>query len=199
MNSNYFKKDRLMSVDLITGVMNAADNHKLAVACRKLAHLKAQTPAEKGLFQVFLGKMQAKSSWSNVPRTTDLIERVMAAADPEKQQFASAALDVSTGTLDKALKPTSKRDPMIALEGAMMSKLVDQMMPKGDDSIYGNGLAGDTWRGFAVNQMSETVAAADPLRLAESSDDTDLGSPVNLYNTTSEPPYRVKHIRPFVT
>ena len=95
----------------------------------------------------------------------DVISQVMAAADPARKKNAEISLNISPSSkaMPNAKKPT---DPMIALEGNLLGRFVDTMLPKGKASIYGEGLAGDTWRGFAVDQMASALARSDPLGLA---------------------------------
>jgi hypothetical protein len=186
-----------MSVDLISGVMQAADSRKLTNAHRKLAGAKLPVQTEKSLFATLVSKLRQTSVPSSSLRANDLVERVLAAADPQKLKAASANLSDLPNTNVNTQSASLKRDPMIALEGMMMSKLVDQMMPKANDSIYGSGLAGDTWRGFAVNEMSETIAASDPLQLSASAAGNDPTSFSNLYGVGSDSLLSSKRIRPF--
>jgi hypothetical protein len=97
--------------------------------------------------------------------TPNLLEDVMAAADPKKAENAQVALaDLNTGSAGMA-KTDPKGAAMVALEGALMTKFVDQMLPKSNHALYGSGTAGDTWRGFEVDQFGAALAKSDPLNL----------------------------------
>jgi hypothetical protein len=86
-----------------------------------------------------------------------LLEDVMVAANPVRQQKAHVALMSLSDT------PKSSASPMVALEGTLMTKFVDEMLPKSNHALYGGGLAGDTWRGFEVEQLGSALAKQDPL------------------------------------
>jgi hypothetical protein len=186
-----------MTVDLISGVMRAADRQEVKNAHRKLMGTKIANQQEKNLFSMLVGRLDQKISPSTIPRTRGMVEGVMAAADPQKLKTASANLNAVPGANAHSRSAAATQAPMISLESLMMSKLVDQMMPKDKDSIYGSGLAGDTWRGFAVNQMSDTISAADPLQLADPPVGTDLGVVANLFDVGSDHFRAGKTIRPF--
>ena len=97
----------------------------------------------------------------------NLLEDVMAAADPAKSQNAQVALESLNPDTGSTTKPDSKSKAMLALEGTLMTKFVDEMLPKAQGSLYGSGLAGDTWRGFEVDQFGSALSKSDPLQLAE--------------------------------
>jgi hypothetical protein len=99
--------------------------------------------------------------------TPNLLEDVMAAADPQKVENAqSALLSSGGGTSVAAGQLDSKGKAMMALEGTLMTKFVDQMLPKSNHALYGSGIAGDTSRGFEVDQFGAALAKSDPLKFA---------------------------------
>lgn len=56
-----------------------------------------------------------------------------------------------------------KQQEMLALEGTLTTKMADEMLPKDEHGLYGGGLAGDTWRGFEVENIGQTLAKSDLL------------------------------------
>ena len=132
-----------MSVDLITSVLGAVDQ-KLAAArfTQKTGAPTARTIQTANFADVvrrFTGKT------GQIPDTSGSLS--------------------SAPQLAAAKAPTdAKTKAMLGLEGTLMNKMVDSMMPQDTDkSIYGSGLAGDTWRSFAVEQMGQAVAKSDLL------------------------------------
>ena len=129
-----------------------------------------------------------------------LLEDVMAAADPAKSQNAQVALESLNPDTGSTSKPDSRSTAMLALEGTLMTKFVDEMLPKSDKTLYGSGLAGDTWRGFEVDQFGSALSKSDPLHLAEPKTTVKLAANAgvtNLFgdNYDSEPAAR--SISPF--
>lgn len=138
--------------------------------------MMAQRPARGSNLNrdtVFLKHIQdAKSrvqTSKTVTPTAGLLEGVMAAADPKVARRAQASLEALAGQ-------GHRNDPMIKLEGALMTKYVDLMMPKASKSLYGDGVAGETWRSFAVDQFGSAIAQSDPLKLASERDVQALGN-----------------------
>jgi len=93
----------------------------------------------------------------------NLLENVMAAADPKKIENAQVALQSLNSPQAGPSVAEERNNPMVALEGTLMTKFVDEMLPKSKDGFYGSGLAGDTWRGFEVDQFGSALASSDPL------------------------------------
>jgi hypothetical protein len=125
-----------------------------------------------------------------------LLEDVMAAANPEKARSAQVALQ----NLSNA-KPAAT-NPMVALEGTLMTKFVDEMLPKSSHALYGEGLAGDTWRGFEVDQLGSALAKSDPLNFSPVPTTIRLsanGSMNNLFGNTTEGQSTSRPVLPFST
>lgn len=155
-----------MSVDVIAGVMGAVDQSKAT------AHFQVATAQAGGTEQIkpagfgnFLQKMTGKTT-QTAANTHPLYGDDTPATDPIAQR---------------------KKDAMIQLEGALMTKMVDSMMPKSEDSVYGKGLAGDTWRGFAVEQMGKTLAKNDLLNFNRAAPSDGQGTAVSLFGDFASP------------
>jgi hypothetical protein len=114
--------------------------------------------------------------------TPNLIEDVMAAADPQKAENAQVALLDSKSPTVPSGKRDAKAAAMVALEGTLMTKLVDQMLPKSNHALYGSGMAGDTWRGFQVDQFGAALAKSDPLHLVPTESGVKLAASAGVAN-----------------
>jgi peptidoglycan hydrolase FlgJ len=55
---------------------------------------------------------------------------------------------------------------MRGLENVLASKMVEAMLPEDQKSIYGDGTAGEVWRGFQIEMMGKALASQGLLSLA---------------------------------
>lgn len=165
-----------MVPDLIVDVMKAADRQSVLQAHAKLAARTAApakvTASKPNMFasiaETFgLGRKPAMPS-------TDLVADVMAAADPARMQQAEAGLDLhaTVAANDRGKLPATgtAQDPamqkaMQGLQASLLSTMVDAMVPKEQESLYGGGTAGEVWRSFQVNQFADSLASRDVLNL----------------------------------
>lgn len=111
----------------------------------------------------------------------DIIEAVMQRADPGKSMAAARRLEsfsrlavagAGSPKLPKfaALKDQSRLpesesadDPKVKaamhkLEAMLAAKMVEAAMPKDQSHIYGEGVAGDVWRGLQIEAMGAAIA-----------------------------------------
>ena len=162
---------------------------------------KVSTTADQMSFATLLGnarKILPHSGGNGA--TPNLIEDVMAAADPQKAQTAQVALLESDGTSRADGKADAKSKAMLALEGTLMTKFVDEMLPKSNNTLYGSGIAGDTWRGFEVDQFGAVLAKSDPLNMASSKGGVKLAASAavaNLFGNGFDEPQPGQSITPF--
>ena len=135
--------------------------------------------------------------------TPNLLEDVMAAADPKKAENAQVALLNSGDARTRSPgQGDAKQTAMLALEGTLMTKFVDQMLPKSKHALYGSGTAGDTWRGFEVDQFGAALAKSDPLNFAPPQGGVKLAASVgavNLFGSGLDDRQPVQPITPFST
>lgn len=135
--------------------------------------------------------------------TPNLLEDVMAAADPKKADIAQVALLNSGSSQAKGAGQTdAKQTAMLALEGTLMTKFVDQMLPKSKHALYGSGTAGDAWRGFEVDQFGAALAKSDPLNFAPSQSGVKLAASVgtvNLFGSSIDDTRPAQPVTPFST
>lgn len=148
-----------MAFDLIADVMRAADRTSLAQAQSRLA----QTAAKPGRASLFAGVSALVSGKMAKPASlpNDLVADVMAAAPAAARNTAVAKLEGAAG----GKPPAGLHGAMQGLQSALLSTMVDAMVPKEQVSLYGEGTAGEIWRGFQVNQFSDELAQADVLGL----------------------------------
>ncbi len=133
-----------MSVDLITSVLGAVDQKLAAARFTQKTGAPTSNPVQTANFADVVRKFTGKNVQAG--------EKSDSLASPA--QLASSKVPSSD----------AKTKAMLGLEGTLMNKMVDSMMPQDSDkSIYGSGLAGDTWRSFAVEQMGQAVAKSDLL------------------------------------
>ena len=154
-----------MSVDVIAGVMGAVNQGQATANFQvATAQSKGVQPVSANAFSNLMQKMNTKSTQ---------------VADTH------ALYGDGTGTVDPLAK--RKADAMMQLQGALMTKMVDSMMPKDEDSVYGKGFAGDTWRSFAVEQMGKTLAKGDLLNFNRGVPSASQGTAVSLFGNFSSP------------
>lgn len=178
----------------------------LALAMAKLKSKKNGRPGGAQPFTHFSSLLQGATQKSAAAKSVpmaDIVSQVMGAADPLKRANAELSLNDFSSVKVQHHNHNSG-DPMMALEGHLMGRFVDAMLPKGKDSTYGAGLAGDTWRSFAVDQMASSLAKSDPLKLtvkpfaSNEIDQANLDVP-SLYGAASAEEASPAHITPFVS
>lgn len=107
---------------------------------------------------------------------SDLLVDVMKAADPQQVAAARATLTARSGgaagrTSDvsfptdlappppRATEPTDPRaDAFKKFEAMVLQNFLKSMLPEGTESVYGNGLAGDMWKGLMAEKLADAVA-----------------------------------------
>lgn len=172
-----------MSIDLIMGVVQAADKAKTQRAETRLATMDGAGPDLFRKIIAALGRPPsgtlAAGETAKVPKAIasansfgeDLLADVMAAASPERKFLAQAKLEgLSEGDPVVASLEAAKDNRKVAmrkLEGALLSAVTDQILPKSSATLYGSGTAGEMARQFQVEQLAEASAETEPLGLAK--------------------------------
>lgn len=112
---------------------------------------------------------------------TDIIMDVARAADPEKVQaardrlsaFASqgpasanfaAGLDAPQSAAGRAADPAG---PFQQFEAFVLQSFIENMLPDENESVYGNGLAGDMWKSMMAEQLAGQMAKAGGIGIAD--------------------------------
>ena len=170
-----------MNVDNLAGIKQLLFASFGKIGSHAPAQHKNHVASGQSSFATLLGHAR-KSHTSGNGATPNLVEDVMAAADPKKAENAQVALLDSNGRSGSAIKPDAKTNAMLALEGTLMTKFVDQMLPKSKNALYGSGTAGDTWRGFEVDQFGAILAKSDPLNFGTGHSGVKLAASAGVTN-----------------
>jgi flagellar protein FlgJ len=115
---------------------------------------------------------------------TDLILEVMRAADPVAAAHALSRLEKArsfstTGfgsmMADRALQASQwlaaaapsahaapVRDPLAALQTLLLKDMIDSIMPKGEQSMFGGGMAANMWRSQLSEQLAREISKSSP-------------------------------------
>jgi hypothetical protein len=164
-------------MDLVADVLRQADVTKLKLATSKLIGLKDFIP----------GKINNSEfrKISNHYANKDLSSVV--AADFAKDQSRVPG----NGSKISNTKPEniSKKAAMRGLEDVLATKMVEAMMPKDQVKLYGDGTAGEIWRGFHIETMGKALASQGLFATA-----ADRGGQTGL---DTEKKLRTKMIVPF--
>ena len=116
-----------------------------------------------------------------VSLATDIIMDVANAADPERVQaardrlsaFASrgpsstnfaATLDAPQSAVARAADPAG---PFQQFESFVLQSFIEHMLPQENESVYGNGLAGDMWKSMMAEQLANQMAKAGGIGIAD--------------------------------
>lgn len=204
-----------MATNLITDVLRAFGADRTAKVSRAREdfvnvndEVKTKKASGDGLFSKVFQKMGVSSgggvkhgSNPSVVRAfdqlggKDIVADVMAAADPQSVQLASAKLhSIDGGTAVASNQSNAKAEAMKKLEGVLLANMLDSMVPKSESDLYGGGTAGDTWRSFQVNQMAEDMAQRGVLNLDQ------LGNGGASANNTSQwPQFQAKPITSYAS
>lgn len=153
-----------MSVDLVLGVMQAADKSRTQRAQERLVTLEKNVPDIFGSVLSSLGKEKATPIQSGAD--ADIIAGVMAAADPEQVKMAEARLIPSGQGLAASRETGSMAEAAKGLEASLLTTVVEQILPSGSHELYGSGTAGEVARHFQVENLARAAAEAEPLGLA---------------------------------
>lgn len=164
---------------------------------------KTSPPVGQASFASLLANAKRALPHGGNGATPNLLEDVMAAADPKKADNAQVALlNSGSSQTQVAGQHDAKTSAMLALEGTLMTKFVDQMLPKSKHALYGSGTAGDAWRGFEVDQFGAALAKSDPLNFAPPQSGVKLAASVgtvNLFGSGLDDAQAAQPITPFST
>lgn len=115
---------------------------------------------------------------------TDILLEVMRAADPVAAQatlsrlgaaesgrsgtFATALPGVDPAAISQFLAAGSPLggpavvDPRVALQTLLLKDMLETMLPKADDKMFGAGMAGDVWRSQMSEQLAQAISKSNP-------------------------------------
>lgn len=138
-----------LSSDLLVGVLDAGQPARVKAAERRLN----VAPDSIG----FASAMQEARA---IPVARDLLQDVMAAADPLARSAAT-----------EKLSSLSVTDPVPAayagLEETLVRNMFEMMLPRETSGAYGEGPGASIWRSMAAGQYASLFVSAGGLGLAE--------------------------------
>jgi peptidoglycan hydrolase FlgJ len=131
--------------DVILEVASAADPTRASLAAQRLSAL-------------------ASPNASTADFAADL-DRVATTTSPTPAPLANAAnarsrLSEAAGGSDKLGKTKTQ------FEAMMLSSFVNELLPKETGEVFGQGMAGDTWRSMLAEQVSMQIAKSGKLGIA---------------------------------
>ncbi len=131
--------------DVILEVASAADPSRASLAAQRLSAL-------------------ASPNASTADFAADL-DRVATTTSPTPAPLANAAnarsrLSEAAGGSDKLGKTKTQ------FEAMMLSSFVNELLPKETGEVFGQGMAGDTWRSMLAEQVSMQIAKSGKLGIA---------------------------------
>jgi hypothetical protein len=139
-----------MSTDIIAGVLRAPDVRQSANSVARPRAAAAER-SQTSLFQIISGSVATQ----DVPK--DLIAEVMGAGAAAKAQTAALKLENMDSSRHQAA--------MQGLEGALMTNVLENMMPQSNSDLYGDSTSGEVWRGFQIEQFANAMASRGILNL----------------------------------
>ena len=174
--------------DLIMGVVNAANPAKVASAKGKLKTGVRGTIADNK-FQVMVDKRFGQTTKvKNL--APDLIVGVLNSADQVRKEAAIQSLG-GESTEMAALDTSLQNSPVIKFknsksgiqnqshmnnqkfEALVLRNFVEDVLPKATSGVYGEGTAGDIWRSMEADFISQDMAKAGGIGIADQLDSKD--------------------------
>ena len=135
-------------MDIIADVMSKADPAKLQIATQQLENLaRTKTNGQAGRkFQVTANSLAANEP--TLRKVVKFLKDQSRIPGGEDGEFLSPS----------AKNQASKKAAMRGLETILATKMVESMMPKDQSRLYGEGTAGEIWRGFHIEAMGKALA-----------------------------------------
>jgi peptidoglycan hydrolase FlgJ len=136
-------------MDLIADVLNNADAAKLKLATLRLTQTQTKIASgETGReFQRRLNADRAKLF---------LVQPGLPLRKDQSRLQLSADREIGT---KESSRSAANEQAMQGLEAVLATKMIESMMPKDQESIYGKGTSGEVWRGFHIEQMGKAIAS----------------------------------------
>jgi flagellar protein FlgJ len=132
------------SSDLVLDVVKAADPAKSVMAAEKLTSLAASEDGANVKFSAILNGMRSSPS--------DL------GTELERASTKSVAIKPVTDMRTKVFKD---------LEQLVLRNLVETMLPKDTETLFGHGTAGDIWKSMLADALSKDIGKSVDLGLAK--------------------------------
>jgi peptidoglycan hydrolase FlgJ len=136
-------------MDIVADVLKQADAAKLKVATQNIERL-AQGKTAK------LSKQQFRLPTKVVP--SDQVALTKSKKMNKDQSRVSGSAEGETASVPEN-RQAAKNAAIRGLETVLATKMVEAMMPKDQSRIYGEGTAGEIWRGFHIDAMGKALSS----------------------------------------
>jgi Rod binding domain-containing protein len=134
--------------DLILGVARAADANKHREAVARLERLSGQTARAADAATT---AAETAASWSTAVRTTAAnVPRATAPIAPPRATDGSKPDEV-----------------YVQFEAVLLQNMVENMMPKDSEAMFGSGTAGSIWKSMLAEKIAAEIARAGTVGLAK--------------------------------
>lgn len=153
-----------MSIDLITGVMTAADPTKLSSARSKLDENRLNEGGNAFGASLKGVRRQPTVSRLHAVNTMDMIADVMASAKPDRLERAVASLG-GKNSMQNLHGDERSTKVLNQFESTLLSNFLDSVVPETGDGFYGDDAGADMWRGLQVQTMAEAISERSILGL----------------------------------
>jgi hypothetical protein len=169
-----------LSTDIVMDVVAAADPARANMAQARLKSGASIQAVSETSFAEALSQAGTKRGIARV-LDRDIVADVVRAADPQKA--LASARKLSAGPVELATlmpgagAPVGVREHAVPadtpagkaaheFEAVFLRNAVEQLLPKGENSLFGSGTAGTMWRSLAAEQLSNQLALADGTGIA---------------------------------
>jgi peptidoglycan hydrolase FlgJ len=136
-------------MDIIADVMGHAEPARLKAATRLLQAMSTKKTAPSDAAQFQLVKAKAE------PNSFKVANSPAAIRSHDGHQASSMQRAMSTDVTHKK----TRKEAMQGLETVLATKMVEAMMPKDQSRLYGEGTAGEIWRGLHIDAMGKALAS----------------------------------------
>lgn len=169
-----------LTTDIVMDVVAAADPARMSMAQARLKSGAGSPAVSETSFADALNQAGAKRGIARV-LDRDIVADVVRAADPRKA--LASAQNLSGGPVELAsLMPVTETPGVVRrqavpadtpagkaaheFEAVFLRSAVEQLLPKGENSLFGGGTAGTMWRSLAAEHLSNQLALADGTGIA---------------------------------
>jgi flagellar protein FlgJ len=134
--------------DIILGVARAADTVKQREAAARLERLSrtplTETPSTAAAEPVSDWSTELRLASSNAPRAAN----------------ASAPADTTESS-------PAKSDVYVQFEAVLLQNMVEAMMPKDSEAMFGSGTAGSMWKSMLAEKVAAEIARSGAVGIAK--------------------------------
>lgn len=136
-------------MDLVADVLQNADANRLRVATSKLTGIasKMASKASAAEFQ----KVSVAQNNKHIRSADDM------AFKKDQSRIPGGNIE-NVQSLPKS-RDMQRKEAMQGLETVLATKMIEAMMPDDQSELYGDGTAGEIWRGFHIDTMGKAMAS----------------------------------------